>query len=223
MDNTTHQIAKKLAHGRKTQNWLAICLVLSGLTNIAVPVYFWNLSHAKNQVVVFDLASGSLLLSPMVDPSDSKEILEIQSSWMVKSILDRSPSGFDNDKLIPILFDVDTARKVKSEWDAPDPKTGQTVKQQYIEKNLRTHVEIKSFDCQPVSSSPRGPYIAVRVVGQCVINGVWGGKSIPDVQPVILNLKVVPNPDLGRNHHYPLMCFEYSYENQSENQNITKK
>jgi hypothetical protein len=56
-----------LARGRKTQNWLAIALVASGLTNIAVPVYFWSTSHVRDQVVVFDLASGSLLLSPMVD------------------------------------------------------------------------------------------------------------------------------------------------------------
>jgi hypothetical protein len=97
--STTAQAARTLARGRRTQNWLALSLVASGLLNIAVPIYYWLTSHVRDQVVVFDLASGSLLLSPMVDPSSSKEILETCSSWAAKCILDRSPSGLDNEDL----------------------------------------------------------------------------------------------------------------------------
>jgi hypothetical protein len=97
--NTPAQAARTLARGRRTQNWLAVALVGSGLFNIGVPIYFWSTSHVRDQVVVFDLASGSLLLSPMVDPSSSKEILETCSSWAAKCILDRSPSGLDNEDL----------------------------------------------------------------------------------------------------------------------------
>lgn len=71
------QVARTLACGRRTQNWLAIALVCSGLTNIAVPIYFWTASQIEDQVVVFDLPSGTLLLSPLVDPASSRKVLEI--------------------------------------------------------------------------------------------------------------------------------------------------
>ena len=60
--------ANTLARGRKTSNWLAIALAASVVINIATPVYYSLQSKVRDQVVVFDLASGSLLLSPLVDP-----------------------------------------------------------------------------------------------------------------------------------------------------------
>jgi hypothetical protein len=189
-----------LARGRKTQNWLAIALVASGLTNIAVPVYFWSTSHVRDQVVVFDLASGSLLLSPMVDPSSSKEILETCSSWAAKCILDRSPSGLDNEDLTTVLFNSETARKIRDEFAG--------VKQQYLAKNLRSHVEIRSIDSQPIGNG----IIKAKITGQVIITGTLNGTSIQDVQPVSLELSLVRNPDLSRVHRYPLMCFAYQYD-----------
>lgn len=173
--------------------------MVSVIFNIAVPVYYWNASHVRDQVVVFDLASGSLLLSPLVDPSDSKEILEISSSWAAKSILDRSPSGLDNDDLVNLLFDAQTSRKVRDEFAG--------VKQQYGAKNLRSHVEIKTIDAQSVGNG----IIKSRVTGQVIITGTVNGQSVQDVQPVTLDLSLARNPDLGRNKKYPLMCFQYAY------------
>jgi hypothetical protein len=192
--------ANTLARGRKTSNWLAIALAASVVINIATPVYYSLQSKMRDQVVVFDLASGSLLLSPLVDPGDSKEILTTSASWAAESILDRSPSDLDHDDLVGILFNSETGRKVRDEFGA--------VKTQYVEKNLRSHVEIKSIDAQPVG---RG-VIKAKVAGQVVLTGTLHGQAIQEVQPVTLELSLARNPDLGKNRRYPLMVFAYSYE-----------
>jgi hypothetical protein len=197
--NMLNQASHTLARGRRTSNWLAIALVASGITNLAVPIYFWSTSHVRDQVVVFDLASGSLLLSPMVDPSSSKEILETCSSWAAKCILDRSPSGLDNEDLTAVLFNSETARKVRDEFAG--------VKQQYVAKSLRSHVEIKSIDAQPIGNG----IIKARIVGQCIITGTVNDLAIQEVQPVTLDLSLARNPDLSRVHRYPLMVFAYQY------------
>jgi len=191
--------ARTLAKGRKTANWLSIALVASVLFNIATPIYYSVQSKAKEKVVVFDLASGSLLLSPLVDPGDSKDILDISASWAAESILDRSPAGLDHDDLVGILFNSETANKVRDEFGA--------VRQQYIEKNLRSHLEIKSIDAQPVG---RG-IIKAKVAGQVVLTGTVHGQAIQEVQPVTLELSLARNPDLGRNKRYPLVVWQYAY------------
>jgi hypothetical protein len=191
--------ASTLAKGRRTANWLAIALVASVLFNIATPVYYSLQSKTKEKVVVFDLASGSLLLSPLVDPGDSKDILDISASWAAKAILDRSPAGLDNEELIAILFNSETARKVREEFDK--------LKTEYVQKSLRSHVEIKTMDAQTVGKG----IIKAKVTGQVITTGTVHGTAIQQVQPVTLELSLARNPDLGRNKRYPLMCFGYSY------------
>jgi hypothetical protein len=191
--------ARTLARGRKTANWLSIALVFSVLINIGTPVYYSLQAKHKDELLVFDIASGTLLLSPLVDPSSAKEILDLSSSWAAKSILDRSPAGLENEDLLAILFNSETARKVRDEFAA--------VKTQYAQKNLRSHVEIKSIDAQGVGNG----LIKSRVTGQVVITGTLNGESIQEVQPVVLDLSLARNPDLGRNKRYPLMCWSYSY------------
>jgi hypothetical protein len=191
--------ARTLARGRKTSNWLAIGLAASLAVNIATPIYYSMQAKHRDEVVVFDLASGTLLLSPLVDPSSSKEVLELSATWVAKSVLDRSPAGLENEDLIAILFNSETARKVRDEFAG--------VKVQYGAKNLRTHVEIKSVDAQPIGNG----IIKARVIGQVIIAGTLNGQSIQEVQPVALDISLARNPDLGRNHRYPLMCFGYQY------------
>jgi hypothetical protein len=191
--------ARTLASGRKTANWLAIALVVSVLVNIATPIYYSLQSKAKDKVVVLDLASGSLLLSPLVDPGDSKDILDISASWAAKAILDRSPAGLDNEELIGILFNSETARKIRDEFAA--------LKAQYDQKNLRSHVEIKSIDAQTVGNG----IIKAKVAGQVILTGTVHGTAIQEVQSVVIEVSLARNPDLGRNKRYPLMCFGYSY------------
>jgi len=183
--------ARTLAKGRKTANWLAIALVASVLFNIATPVYYSLQSKTKDKVVVFDLASGSLLLSPLVDPSDSKDILDVSASWAAKAILDRSPAGLDNEELVGILFNSETGRKVRDEFTV--------LKTQYVQKNLRSHVEIKSIDAQSVGNG----LIKAKVAGQVILTGTVHGTAIQEVQPVGLELNLARNPDLGKNRSTP--------------------
>jgi len=191
--------ARTLAKGRKTANWLAIALVASVLFNITTPVYYSLQSKTKDKVVVFDLASGSLLLSPLVDASDSKDILDVSASWAAKAILDRSPAGLDNEELVGILFNSETGRKVRDEFAV--------LKTQYVQKSLRSHVEIKSIDAQSVGND----IIKAKVAGQIILTGTVHGSAIQEVQPVGLELNLARNPDLGKNKRYPLMVWGYSY------------
>jgi len=191
--------ARTLAKGRKTANWLAIALVASVLFNICTPIYYSLQAKRKDKVVVFDLASGSLLLSPLVDPADSRDILDVSTTWAAKAILDRNPAGLDDDELIGILFNSETARKIRDEFAG--------VKTQYVQKSLRSHVEIKSIDSQPVGNG----IIKATVVGQLILTGTVHGMAIQEVQPVTLELSLARNPDIGRNRRYRLMCFGYSY------------
>jgi hypothetical protein len=191
--------ARTLAKGRKIANWLTIALVVSVLFNIGTPIYYSLQAKLKDKVVVLDLASGSLLLSPLVDPADSRDILNVSTSWAAKAILDRNPAGLDNDELIGILFNSETARKIRDEFAA--------LKAQYLQKSLRSHIEIKSIDSQAVGNG----IIKATVAGQLIVTGTVHGTATQEVQPVTLELSLARNPDLGRNKRYPLMCFGYSY------------
>jgi hypothetical protein len=200
--------ARALARGRKTTNWLSIALVVSVFVNIATPAWYSLQSKYADQVVVFDLASGSLLLSPIVDPGESKEILNTSASWAVESILDRSPAGLEHDDLISILFNTQTALKVRDEFSRLKP--------QYVEKSLRSHIEIKAIDAQPIGNG----LLKARVSGQLILTGTLHGQSIQEVQPVTLEISLARNPDLGHNRRYPLMVYGYVYVNQGD---ITQK
>ena len=191
--------ARTLAKGRKIANWLAIALLVSVLFNISTPIYYSLQAKLKDKVVVLDLASGSLLLSPLVDPADSRDILNVSTSWAAKAILDRNPAGLDNDELIGVLFNSETARKIRDEFAA--------LKAQYLQKSLRSHIEIQAIDSQAVGNG----IIKAKVVGQLLLTGTLHGTAIQEVQPVTLELSLARNPDLGRNKRYPLMCFGYSY------------
>jgi hypothetical protein len=191
--------ARTLAKGRKMANWLTIALVVSVLFNIGTPIYYSLQAKLKDKVVVLDLASGSLLVSPLVDPSDSKDILDISASWAAKAILDRSPAGLDNEELVAILFNSETGRKVRDEFEKLKPE--------FVLKSLRSHVEIKSIDAQSVGNG----IIKAKVAGQLILTGTVHDTAIQNVQPVAMELSLARNPDLGRNKRYPLMCFGYSY------------
>jgi hypothetical protein len=158
--------ARTLAKGRKIANWLAIALVVSVLFNISTPIYYSLQAKLKDKVVVLDLASGSLLLSPLVDPADSRDILNVSTSWAAKAILDRNPAGLDNEELIGILFNSETARKIRDEFDA--------IKAQYVQKSLRSHVEIKAIDSQAVGNG----IIKATVAGQLILTGTVHGTAM---------------------------------------------
>src|SRR5690348_4276820 len=97
---TVSRAANALAYGRKTRNWLGIGLTASVLFNVAIPVWDGYQAGQRQQVVVLDMASGTMLLSPIVDPANSTEIIERSSLWAAQCLFDRSALGFRNPELI---------------------------------------------------------------------------------------------------------------------------
>lgn len=191
--------AQRLARGRKTQNWLAISLVASLALNVATPVYYSLQAGQKREVVLFDLASGTLILSPLLDPASSKETVDIEATWAAKCVLDRSPAGLDNEQLLDLLFNLPTAKKAKDEFGA--------LKNEYQAKRLRSHVEIAEVSSQPVGEG----ILKVRVSGQVVTTGTVNGDLVQDVEPKVIDFLMARNPDLGRNKRYPLLVAGYEY------------
>jgi len=192
------QPARTLARGRKTQNWLAIFLVVSGLFNIAVLAFACVMLVIRQKVIVLDLASGDLVVAPIVDPASSPEILRQMVTWCSQSVADRSPAGLDDDELVTILFERPAAKQVRDEFEK--------VKQQYKDKEIRSKIEIANWTVQPIGEG----HLMATVTGQVIIDGVVNGVASRDVEPVTLKFDLVHNPDLGRNLRYPLMCHSFS-------------
>jgi hypothetical protein len=191
--------ALALARGRRTVTLLSLFLGISVLANIVSPLYFWYQSGQKQNLVVFDLASGSLLLSPVVDPGDSKEILEISSSWGARVVLERDAMGLDHEDLMSVLFNSETARKVRDEYAA--------VHAEYTAKKLESHIRISSIDAQPVGKG----LIRSTVGCECVTTGIVNGEPWREIKMLTLQLSLARNPDLGKNHRYPLVVVAYQY------------
>ena len=191
--------AKTLARGHRTRGWLLALLIVSVVFNIATPIFYSYQNSRQQQVAIFDTSSGTLLLSPLVDPTSSRELVEVSGSWAARCLLNRSPAGFDDSRLLELLFLRDAAKKANDEFDA--------VKQQYIEKSLRSKVEIREIKGQAVG----GGMIICRITGQVIITGVLNNEVIQEVQDLTLDFRLVRNPDLGRNMRYPLAVADYTY------------
>jgi hypothetical protein len=191
--------ARTLARGRKTQNWLAIGLAASVALNVATPLYYSIQAKKTPKVVIFDTTSGTLLLSPLVDPSASKETVDIEGTWAARCVLDRTPAGLENEALLDLLFNTPSAKKAKEEFGAK--------KNEYQAKGLRSRVEVSE-----VSSQPIGPdQLKVRVSGQTVVTGTVDGELVQEVHPTVIDFHMGRNPDLGTNRRYPLVVLGYDY------------
>jgi hypothetical protein len=191
--------ARTIAKGHQSRRWLTAVLFVSVGGNIVVPLWFTYQSRLERQVVLFDVSSGTLLLSPLVDPASSKELVGITGSWAARCLLDRNALGFDDPRLLELLFLRDAAKKANQEFT--------TVKQEYVDKNLRSKVEIKEIKGQAVGQG----IILCRISGQVIITGVVHGEAIQEVQETTIDFKLVRNPDLGRNMRYPLAVADYAY------------
>lgn len=192
---------RTLAGGRKMQNWLAVCLMVSMTLNAGVGVSCWQLWNQKPKVVIFDLNSGTLLLSPLIDPISSKDVIDIQGSWMAACLLDRDAAGFEHERLFNILFDLPAAKRAKEEFGA--------IKNQYQAKGLESHFKVERVEGQPVGNS-----VVILVTGTEVTSGTVDGEKIDQRVPRQIEFTTVPNPDLARNHQYPLSVVSYRYVEQ---------
>ena len=191
--------ARTLAKGHQSRRVLTGILCVSVLGNIIVPVLFYWHNSQEQKVVIFDTSGGTLLLSPLVDPASDKELVEITASWAARCLLNRSPVGFDDPRLLELLFLRAATEKADKEF--------QGVKQEYVAKNLRSKIEISQIQGQAVG----GGTVVCRVTGQVIITGVVNGEAIQEINPTVIDFRLMRNPDLGRNHRYPLAVQDYGY------------
>jgi hypothetical protein len=183
------------------QNWLAVCLMLSMTLNAGVGVYSWHLWQQKPKVVIFDLHSGTLLLSPLIDPISSQDVIDVQASWMAACLLDRDAAGLEHERLLNILFDLPAAKKAKEEFAL--------LKNQYQAKGLESHFKVERVEGQPVGNS-----VVILVTGTEETTGTVDGQPITQRVPRQIEFTTAPNPDLARNHQYPLSVVSYRYVEQ---------
>lgn len=188
-----------LARAALVRKLLWIALGISMGFNLIFPLWDRWIESQKTAVTILDLASGSLVVSPLVQPTSSKEMIETMASWAVRALIDRSPAGFDDENTLRIIFLKAALEKAEKEW--------KDVKDQFVEKSLRQHVEIGSIQAQSIGEG----LLLVRVEGQMVITGVVNGEATQEAQPLAINFKMARNPDLGRNMRYPLAVFDYEY------------
>jgi hypothetical protein len=191
--------ARAVARGAKTRKllWMALCASLT--FNLLFPVWDRWMDAQKTAFTILDLASGSLVISPVVEPTSSKELIETMASWATRALLDRNPAGFDDEMTLHIVFLKSAYEKAQKEWGG--------VKEQFVQKSLRQHVEISLIQAQATGQG----MILVHVEGQAIITGVLNGDAIQEVQPIAINFKMARNPDLGRNKRYPLAVVDYAY------------
>jgi hypothetical protein len=206
--------AVTLSRSRLTNSRLTLALGASVLLNIATPFYYANRADKLQKVAILDLASGTLIVSPLVHPVHSKEIIDIDSEWAALCLLDRSEVGPDHPEMLALLFDRPTAKKAGDEFES--------LKEQYVQKKLSTHAKVKSIDSQRVHISTNvGDAIKARVVCQVDITGhLYGEKVEEPPQTVTVDFTFVRNPDLGRNQRYSLMVIDYQYPSKEM---LTKK
>src|SRR5215469_13953429 len=188
-----------LARAALVRKLLWIALSISIGFNLIFPLWDRWIESQKTTVTILDLASGSLVVSPLVEPVSSKEMIETMASWAVRALIDRSPAGFDDENTLRIIFLKPALEKAQKEW--------KDVKDQFVEKSLRQHVEIGSIQAQSIGEG----LLLVRVEGQTIITGVVNGEATQEAQPLAINFKMARNPDLGRNQRYPLAVFDYEY------------
>ncbi len=202
---TAGDASRALARATVVRKLLWIGLSISLGCNLLLP--FWDrwMDSQKSAITILDLASGSLVVSPLVEPTSSKELIETMASWATRALLDRNPTGFDDESTLQILFLKAAHEKAQQEW--------QDVREQFVQKSLRQHVEISVIQAQSLGHG----VLLVRVEGQAIITGVVNGEATQEAQPVAINFKMARNPDLGRNRHYPLAVLDYEYTKREGN------
>ena len=123
--------ARTLAKGHQSRRVMTGILCVSVLGNILIPLWFSWQNSREQKVVIFDTSSGSLLLSPLVDPASDKELVEITASWAARCLLNRSPAGFDDPRLLELLFLRAATEKADKEFSGCE--TGVRGKESAIE------------------------------------------------------------------------------------------
>lgn len=198
--------ARALAKSRRVKALLCVALAFALAGDVAWPVWFIALSHARRDLVIFSPDSGTLLLTSVVRPTAHDETVEIEGQWAAQCLLNRTAAGFDNAPLMRVLYDRDARLAAEKEF-AEKAK-------EYEAKNVSQQIRIHSIDGQParVRRTNGSADLIVTVSGELV---TWAtvdeGRVEQLPQPVRLEFLMARNPDLVRYRQYPLIVVEYRY------------
>ena len=196
--NRNHRAAHGLASARRTVHLLWIALIISLLAHLFVPAYIVTTMKVPEKVALMD-GSESLIIAPLVSVEESREIMETISFWAAKSLLDRGPQGFDASDTLERLFLPPAFNKAKTDF--------QSVAEEFTKKNIHQKLEISRIDLQRLN----GGVVLSHVVGQLLDLAQIGGEQVTEPHPVVLNLRLVRNPFLGRNRRFPYAVADYSF------------
>jgi hypothetical protein len=190
--------AKILAKGRRTFQLVIIIAILSIFCNIGQGIFFALQLRQRDQMVIFDLATGNLLISQVIDPLDSQETMDKIVDWSIATIEERTPTGLKHDNLIPYVFESDIGKRVRHDFEL--------IKSEYVAKNMWTSAQVEHYDAQPMGKG----ILKTRVLYQVVTDATVNGGLVRTAESKTLDLMIARNPGYGRfNKKYPLMVFDY--------------
>jgi hypothetical protein len=190
--------ANALAAGRRTLRLLWISLIASLAAHMIIPVCIITAMVRPEKVALMD-GTESLIIAPLVPMEENNELLETLSLWAAKSFLDRGPQGFDMPETLERVFLPDAAKKAEADF--------KSVAQEFLKKNIHQKIEVGRIDLQRLV----GGLVLSHVVGQILTQAQIGDEQVNEPQPVVLNLKLVRNPYLGRNKRYPFAVVDYAF------------
>jgi hypothetical protein len=197
-ERQTHLAANRLASGLRTVRLLWIALVVSMTAHLIIPVCLVTAMVRPEKVALMD-GTESLIISPLVPPEESNEILNTLSLWAAKSMLDRGPQGFDAPETLHRVFLPDAATKAETDFNK--------VAGEFSKKNIHQKFEIGRIDLQRLEQG----IVMSRVIGQILTQAQIGDEQVSEPQAITLNLKLVRNPFLGRNKRYPFAVADYTF------------
>jgi hypothetical protein len=198
-DNSSARAAGSLAYGRRTRNLLGIGLACSVAANVAIPVWDGYQDAHRQPVVILDTTSGQMLVSPIVDPANSNEIITHACLWSAQCLLDRSAVGFRHPELLKIMFNPDAAKAAREEWDK--------VATEYKDKHLESTVDVEHIGIQGIAHG----LVSTRLECKVTLSGIVNGEATREEKHLAVNFQLAQNTDLLRRHRYPLMVVSFSY------------
>jgi hypothetical protein len=195
---TVPRTAHALARGRQTHRWTVFALGASVALNLAYPVWYAWREDRRQQMVVFDTQSATLLACPVVDAGGSDDTTHC-CLMAALCLFDKSAIGFRYPEILRLLFNADARKKAQAEWEKEAA--------QYKAKSLKATVDVKRILPQPLR------YGRVNAQLDCIVSleGRVNGQPVVEDRPVTVNFQFARNDDLLHRGRYGLMVIDYSY------------
>jgi hypothetical protein len=197
-DPVPNPVANSLAKANRTTRLLWIALLTSLLAHLFIPPYIITTMSRPEKVALID-GTESLIITSLVSPEESRELLETISYWAAKSFLERGPQGFDAPDTLERVFLPQALSKAKDEFKG--------MADEYAKKNIHQKLEIARIDLQSLGDGS----VMSHVTGQILSQAQIGDRHVDEPIPVTLDLKLARNPYLGRNKRYPYAVADYTF------------